>query len=788
MRRLHLLLLGLAPLVLTAMAFAALVNAGPNDPSADPEGSLCTTGLQKWVEPTSILLGDTAKVTLVVTNTCPATNLPIDLVFLVDESNSMKRGEPSNNSGGGAVQPGQPGAPTKGVPPPGGTVVPPPVPGPDIREGGAASGNELLPDQLFPPTSVPTSEPTAATGVGSKAGCSNDASNGSGSTAPQPGQPGSPTKGVPPPGGTVVPPPVPGPNLMRKLALGAGQLQRPGDPPPGTPGGSTPDPGTVIPPPGVVPAPGGGSGDVGEAPGSEDLIREVKKDIRDFLDQDQVKQDLDSGMLRVALASFNDKGRTITKLESNSSRLLASLNRLRASGRSRIDFGMTEAERDLMGAGAKTLKDNGRLKVVMLLSDGYFCDRDLRNAMRHAKNLTVIAVGMGKGPDKRSLTQLTTEKQYFVRQHDIKQLLKLYTEDIQVYTPVTVNNLLITDELAENMRVVPNSFNPDPTLIFERKLQWDFWKTVTATNRITLTDAVTVTYRIQPTEAGMLPISSMAIADWTDSRPRTGSAQFPNPQIEVIAPTATPTPTSTNTPTNTPTNVPTNTPTATNTPTPEARYLPYLLRSWPEAKPTATPECRPEVEEVDVVALVDTSDSMGELTASGKTKLQLAVDAVQELVNQLLPTGINSNAHIAIIGFNTNATTLISLSGDRVALAAALAQLPGTRSSGTFIDRGLQGALVELQVHGRPNGKRHVVLVTDGQQQDGNTQAVLNAAQAVKNTGTTIWAIGLGASVDRVTLRQVASGLDHYTEAQTAEELADIYRRVAATIPCPGRP
>ena len=138
MRRLRSLSFGLilslvfgATLVLLQVADSAAQSGnGPN-----PTTSNCSPFLDRYAEPTELELGETAKIVLNVEPMCPQYRLPVDLVFLVDVSNSMTRGRPGGNTndpgpGDPNDPPGEPGPgdnPPK-VPPPGS---PPPDPPPE---------------------------------------------------------------------------------------------------------------------------------------------------------------------------------------------------------------------------------------------------------------------------------------------------------------------------------------------------------------------------------------------------------------------------------------------------------------------------------------------------------------------------------------------------------------------------------------------------------------------------------------------------------------------------------
>lgn len=119
--------------------------------------SNCAVGAQRAVDPSSLLLGDTALVSTVITHACGYYQLPMDLVFVVDISNSMTLGR--DNPPGLETSPPRP---TPG-PGPGGTEPPPPTieppaawaPGPRVR--GLAQGIDT--PTIVPPEDTPGTPP-----------------------------------------------------------------------------------------------------------------------------------------------------------------------------------------------------------------------------------------------------------------------------------------------------------------------------------------------------------------------------------------------------------------------------------------------------------------------------------------------------------------------------------------------------------------------------------------------------------------------------------------------------
>ena len=153
MRRLTLLLSFLAPVALMAAGFAALARAAPAaQPRTEPSG--CVPDLRKWAEPESLVLGQTAQVSLVVSSTCPMRYLPVDLIIVADESNSMTRRRTSAAQPPG--EPTRPPIPDPSAPPP--TPVPP---GPITTPGGppVTTPGGPPPTPVRPPLSPPAGPP-----------------------------------------------------------------------------------------------------------------------------------------------------------------------------------------------------------------------------------------------------------------------------------------------------------------------------------------------------------------------------------------------------------------------------------------------------------------------------------------------------------------------------------------------------------------------------------------------------------------------------------------------------
>ncbi len=660
--------------------------ASSQPPTAQQTGPVsdCATGAQRSVDPASLMLGDTTLVTSIFTHTCGAFQLPMDLVFVVDISNSMTLSRDDGNDV--ATPTGKPGEDPTPTDDPGGLRDSAPL------SGGLGLGSDRA-DQNEPPT--PTSPP----------------------------------------------------------------------------GRETP----TVPGPGPIETPKGGE----EQAGSEDLIREVVEAIRDFLDEADVQAALDNGQLQIALVSFNGRARTEIYLTDQDTRVISRLSRLRGTGETNVSLGLRQAETVLRSAGRSGSGEVDRSQVVMLFSDGHFDQRTLRG-IRSRDDIKVVTLAAGRAPNQSTMRQLASEREYAIRTRDRKELMKLFREDLGGGRPVTMDKLVIRDQLTDNMALIPGSVNPVPDLITGtlstdtgRLLEWAFPLPA---------DRVTITYEVRPITDGLQPISVEGAAAWVDSETRPGAMVLPIGEVEVLVPPS-PTPTNTSTPTATPTFTPSPTPTRT----PAPRYMPLVQKDY-VLIPSPTPKpCIPSEQTVDVALVIDTSNSMLEpTTPGGVRKLDAAVDAALIFLDNLKLPADQSQDQVTVIWFNRASGVEIPLSGDKVAIQDALRRLPQRQAPDTHIDKGLQAANDELiGPRHRPTSNRAIILLTDGRQ-DPNVgdAAVLAIANQAKATGIAIWTIGLGTDVDQALLTQVASKPEYFKLAPNPEDLEIIYREIAEVVSC----
>ncbi len=133
--------------------------------------------------------------------------------------------------------------------------------------------------------------------------------------------------------------------------------------------------------------------------------------------------------------------------------------------------------------------------------------------------------------------------------------------------------------------------------------------------------------------------------------------------------------------------------------------------------------------------IVDTSGSMREKVSGGKTKLELTVQALQNLVQS---SDLSAQDSVAVVQFDDDASTLTPPTSNRQAMSSAVEALR-KHSGGTMMGLGLLEALSHT-VSGNKN--KRVMLLTDGATFDED------ACRAVTNTyvaqNITITSLGVG--------------------------------------------
>jgi Mg-chelatase subunit ChlD len=442
---------------------------------------------------------------------------------------------------------------------------------------------------------------------------------------------------------------------------------------------------------------------------------------------------LDIRYHRVGLVSFSSEARLDVGLTTNVGQVIDAIRSLEPEGETNIAAALEMADKQLRDAGRPDA-----LPVIVLLTDGRHNqgegDPRLTAANARDRGVQIYTVGLGQEIDGSLLEELAgqPDRSFFAPSPD--RLFPIYREILRVVVSSLAGNLVIDDPVGPDFEVVTDTVRP-PALERADGLQWG--------RSLLPSSGITLTYRVQPLRAGRLRLAG-AYAEYTDGDGVRRRWAFPAPEVEVIAPTSTPTPA------------------ATATATWPRVYLPMALQAACVSRGTG----------VDVALVIDTSSSMA------GSKLDQAKAAALTFVELLrLPRDQG-----AVFGFDASPQLLVGLTDRRDRLETAIRAL--TPGQGTRIDAALSASAGELVFGPR---RRHenrpvIVLLTDGGQ-GGPASDALAAADRVKGLGVTVYAIGLGQDEDADLLRAVASS-GAYRHAPGPADLVEIYRGIAASLPC----
>jgi Mg-chelatase subunit ChlD len=473
---------------------------------------------------------------------------------------------------------------------------------------------------------------------------------------------------------------------------------------------------------------------------------------------------------RAALVSHGDPPTTDVPLTADPAALLAGIDDTLAVADADVPDNLPGA----IDAGRRLLAEARRtsalrpIDVMVVLSDGgqsYAAPLVLDAAARaRAAGILVVPVCVRNSlADCETLREIATRPDLAYEVAGTAGLAGLFGEIAHALRAVAIAELVVEETLPEGLALLPGSTIPVPEIgPGGRRLTWRL--------AYVPVSGVTLTYAVAPQWVDRFELAAPQ-ASFRDPHDRLVTLAVPTAVVAVEGAcgleTATPSPSPTPTPSATPS--PTASPVATATPVPRPVFLPLLFRN----------QCMTRDRPVDVVLVIDASLSMGETTSAGRTKLAAAKDGARGFV-----TLMRAEDRAAVMAFNSGVDLLAGLTASRATLSAAvdrIALAPGTR-----IDVALYAAAAELAgPRRRPESRAVIVLLTDGRPTETTPPAVLAAAAAARGAGATIFAIGVGASVDRTLLVGVAGDAGRYFEAGDGEALGGIYRQISEKIPCP---
>jgi Mg-chelatase subunit ChlD len=498
-----------------------------------------------------------------------------------------------------------------------------------------------------------------------------------------------------------------------------------------------------------------------------DDAKAASHDLLDVLDMPRNPSTL------VGLVTHGDRGETELSLSDSASEVRRAIGRVRCGDvPDNLANSIERSRRELLKGRSASGPDP--VDVMIVLSDGGQAHQPgeaiAPAARAKADGIAVVSVCV-ESLDFRSscdvMKRLASSPDYYFEARRSAEFSQVFKDIGRKLRDIQLQDLVVAETLPPGIRLVPGSARPpadvDPT-----------GSVLTWRPDVAGTDTMTYTYDVAPVMLGDFTFA-ITSADYDDSAGRIGQIRVPTDTLSVREPCVAPSATATDTvsPSRTPTAsaAPTGTPTATPTSEPHPLYLPIVLRE----------RCTLDKQRADVALVIDASTSMLKDTSTGRTKLAAAVEAAGSFLERLQ---LDAGDEAAVVAFNTDATLLQPLTTDRGALEDALTQIQAARETCLFC--GVDYGADELSSDRRdPDNTPVLILLTDGLSNPRPASEAVKRAREAHDAGVVIYTIGLGDSLDFDALRTIASEASGFYQAPDAEDLAEIYHRIAVDIPCP---
>ncbi|HBD25152.1 MAG TPA: hypothetical protein DEV73_00260 [Candidatus Zambryskibacteria bacterium] len=220
-------------------------------------------------------------------------------------------------------------------------------------------------------------------------------------------------------------------------------------------------------------------------------------------------------------------------------------------------------------------------------------------------------------------------------------------------------------------------------------------------------------------------------------------------------------------------------------------YIDNLLRNstqefvftWPKPLNIGVESC---VYPLDLIVALDRSGSMRSENVDPPEPFNTVINTAKNFINNL-----TDEDQVAVTSFGTNSKQESTLSLNKNVAIEAINNLSlGTTTEQTNITEGLASAFNELKSsRGRVNSKSVLVLLTDGIPTEPKRVVAdypMTSAQAIsaqiKDSGITIYTIGLGKEVSDQFLKSISSDAGHYFYAPNKEMLSDIYNKITSNL------
>lgn len=442
-----------------------------------------------------------------------------------------------------------------------------------------------------------------------------------------------------------------------------------------------------------------------------------------------ILQELDAAVATVGLVTFGDGAALAVPLTDRFDDVLTALMRTSANGDTRMAAGIDLAAAELTGPRVSA----GRRKVLLIVSDGIPKDEPLEAAER-ARAAGIDTFGLiipysEFGSDQvRYLQSVVGGPEHYLLNPSAERL-SAFARGLTRYhkTDVLLRTVTVTDEIPANMDLVPGSVQP-PADRSGQLLTWTL-------KDIAEDPPLELRYQLRPQAVGEWPTNVAAEARFTDGWGSAGRVSFPVPRVRVR----------------------------------DRRpiYLPAVARN----------ACNLVGQPFDVVLAIDSSSSMREPMPGGGTRM----DAVRAAA-MMFATALDPRQHrVAVIDFNSQATRRSGFTANQALTVQAIQAIE--IHQGTRIDQALLEARQLIDEERRPTARSAVVLLTDGQQGEGASDALALAGQ-LRAAGTPLFAIGLGDGTDQAFLRGLGGDAAHTFPTTDGQNLGAVYMQIVSAITC----
>lgn len=186
----------------------------------------------------------------------------------------------------------------------------------------------------------------------------------------------------------------------------------------------------------------------------------------------------------------------------------------------------------------------------------------------------------------------------------------------------------------------------------------------------------------------------------------------------------------------------------------------------------------------DVVLAIDLSGSMNNDQPTPPQPITAVLQAAGSFTDRM-----QTNDQVGLVTFATEAQVTRTLTADKPFVKQTIGSLfidPEEETGSTNTGDALYASLQELtSMRHSTEARKVLVILTDGLATAPDEEPelyALRAAQRVKDSGVTVYAIGLGEEVNMAFVRQVASTPSHAYQAISRAEIDSVYQTITADI------